>query len=143
MKKYFMLVLTSILFSCSSDDTNSNCNFLINVGVNASIDLNLPQFSQLQFPSSVVRLEGQGNAGIILVRVNNSTIRAWDGADPNHVFDTCSRLEINGISATCGCADANEYELISGQILGDNPQPCTLREYRVEAIGSNRFLITN
>ena len=143
MKKYVLLVLTGFLLSCSSDDTNNNCNFLINVGVNASIDLNLPQFSQLQFPSNVVRLEGQGNAGIIIVRVNNSTIRAWDGADPNRAPESCTRLEINGLTAISSCDNPNEYELISGQILGDNPQPCTLREYRVEAIGSNRFLITN
>jgi hypothetical protein len=143
MKKCLLLVLIGLLFSCSSDDRNNNCNFLINVGVNASIDLNLPQFSQLQFPSNAVRLEGQGNAGIIIVRVNNSSLRAWDGADPNHTISSCSRLEINGLSAVCGCTDANEYELISGQILGNNPQPCTLQEYRVEAVGNNRFLITN
>lgn len=143
MKKFALLSIFLLCLTCSRNTINPNCNFLLNVGVNVSIDLNLPQYNQLQFPPNAIRFEGQGNAGLIIVRVNQSTLRAWDGADPNHIPSTCSRLEINGLNATCGCSDANEYSLITGQLLGGEQLPCGLREYRVEATGSSTYLITN
>ena len=143
MKKYFLAIFSLILLGCSGDDNNNNCNLLIDVGVSFSINLNLPQFSPLQFTGSTVKIDGQGNGGLILVRVNSSSIRAWDGADPNHAFSSCSILDVEGLTATCGCEDANAYELFSGQITGNNPQPCTLKEYRVEAISSTQFLVSN
>jgi hypothetical protein len=143
MKNYLRLFLVLVLLNCSDTNNQENCNFLLNVGVNATINLNLPQFSQLQFIGNSVRLEGQGNGGIIIARTGSETLRAWDGADPNHSFSSCSLLSVNGLTATCGCEDANQYELLSGQIMGNNPQPCTLLGYRIEPIGNNQFLISN
>jgi hypothetical protein len=143
MKKYFSVLSAFLLLGCSNDNNLNNCNFLLNVGINATINLNLPQFSQLQFIGNSVRLEGQGNGGVIIARTGSATLRAWDGADPNHAFGSCSLLSVDGLIATCGCDDANQYELLSGQNLGDNPEPCTLLQYRIEAIGNNQYLITN
>ena len=143
MKKFLILSLSVVIFSCSSNDNLNNCNFLLNVNVNATVNLNLPQFSQLQFTGNSVRLEGQGNAGIIIARTGSETLRAWDGADPNHTFSNCSLLSVNSLTATCGCDDANQYELLSGQMLGQNPEPCTLLPYRVEFVGNNQYVITN
>lgn len=143
MKKYIVLFIMGFLLSCSSDDVNPNCNFLFDVNVNLTVDLNLPQYSQLQFPGNALRDESQGNIGIILVRANNSTLLAWDGADPSRAPESCSRLDITGLTAISSCPEAVEYELITGQPLGENTQPCTLIAYRVEAIGNNRFLVTN
>lgn len=143
MKRIALIFTFFLFFTCTRNTINPNCNFLLNVGVSLSIDLNLPQYNQLQFPGNAIRFEGQGNSGIIIVSVNSNTLRAWDGADPNHAFSSCSRLEINGLNATCGCSDANEYSLITGQILGGEQLPCGLREYRVESTGGNSYLITN
>ncbi len=143
MKKLLLLASFIILFGCNKNENNINCNFLLDVGVNKVVNLNLPEFNQLQFPVNAIRSEGQGNDGLILVRVNSSTLIAWDGADPNHTPSSCSGLTITGLTAVCGCDDGNEYELTSGQIIGDNPQPCTLKPYRVEAIGNNTYLVSN
>lgn len=143
MKKIYILLICTILLTCSGNDRPNNCNFLLDVGVNYNVNLNFPQFNQLLFPASAVRVEGQGNNGLIIVAVSSGVLRAWDGADPNHPPSSCSGLTLNGLTATCGCTDANEYELLSGQIVGENPQPCTLKEYRVEAVGNNQYLVSN
>ena len=142
MKKLLLILMLAVVFNCDKDD-NNNCNFLLDVGVNVSVNLNLPQFNQLQFPVNAVRLEGYGNEGIILVRINSSTLVAWDGADPNHSPSACSALAIDGLNGVCGCGDGNEYSLVSGQLVSDTNQPCTLKPYRVEEIGNNTYLISN
>ncbi|MFD1062912.1 hypothetical protein ACFQ1Q_06605 [Winogradskyella litorisediminis] len=143
MKNFIIILCAFLLIGCSRNDNLNNCNFLLDVGVNINVNLNLPQFSQLQNTGNSVRINGQGNAGIIVTRVNSSTIRAWDGADPNHPVSGCSTLTIDGVNAVCGCDDANVYNLLTGQSLGENQQPCTLRAYRVDAVGNNQFLVTN
>jgi len=114
---------------------------LLNVGVNASLNLNLPEYSQLMFTSNSVYVANQGNGGIIVTNVGNNNYRAWDAYDPNHVPSTCSFLQIDGANAVCGCDDQNEYSLFTGQAIGD-PLPCGLREYRVTLSGSD-IVISN
>lgn len=143
MKKIASVFLLLVLFGCSDDDNPNNCNFLLNVNVNATINLNLPQFSQLINIGNAVKLEGQGNGGIIIIRTGSNTLRAWDGADPNVPLSSCSILTINGLTGSSSCDPINEYNLITGQIIGDNPQPCTLLQYRVDFIGNNQYVITN
>ncbi len=132
-----------VIFGCSKNDPKYNCNFLLDVGVNLTVNLNLPQYNQLLFPVNAVRVEGFGNRGIILVRTNADSILAWDGADPSHTPSSCSSLTIVGLNAVCGCEDGNEYSLITGTPLNDNPQPCTLKPYRVEAIGNNTYYVSD
>jgi len=143
MKKLLLLLIFSVFFGCSKSRNVNNCNFLLDIGVNATVNLNLPQFNQLQFPVNAIRLEGFGNEGLILVRINSATLIAWDGADPNHSPSPCSALTIDGLNAVCECGDGNEYNLVTGQIVSDTPQPCTLKPYRVEDIGNNTYLISN
>ncbi|MDG5490414.1 hypothetical protein [Psychroserpens sp. SPM9] len=141
MKKLSFVLSLLVLMNCGSDDNINNCNFLLNVGVNASLNLNLPEYSQLMFTSNSVYVANQGNGGIIVTNVGNNNYRAWDAADPNHVPSACSLLQIDGANAVCGCADENEYSLFTGQAIGD-PLPCGLKEYRVTLSGSN-LVISN
>ncbi len=143
MKKILLILSCVVFFTCSKNDNNNNCNYLLKLGFSTSVNLNLPQFNQLQFPVNAVRLEGFGNEGIILVRINSSTLVAWDGADPNHTPSACSALTIDGLNGVCGCGDGNEYSLVSGQLVSDTNQPCTLKPYRVEEIGNNIYIISN
>ena len=142
MKKLILLVFCSIFLTCSKDEPN-RCNFLLDVGFTYTANLNLPQFNQLLFPVNAVRVEGIGNEGIILVRVNSTTLLAWDGADPNHPPSSCSALTIEGLNAVCGCGDGNEYSLATGTAINDNPQPCTLKPYLVENVGNETYIISN
>ncbi|WP_179353007.1 hypothetical protein [Winogradskyella vidalii] len=139
----FIILSSVMIFGCTNDDTIYNCNYLLDVGLNLTVNLNFPQYNQLNFIGNSVRVEGVGNEGIILVRANTSSILAWDGADPNHTPSACSAMDISGLNAVCGCEDGNEYSLITGVALNDNSQPCTLKPYRVELIGNNTYLVSN
>ena len=141
MKNFLTLLTFALLVSCSKSDDNNNCNFLQNLGVNASINLNLPQYSQLQFTSNSVYIPNQGNGGIIVTNVG-SGLRAWDAADPSRTASSCSIMTIDGANAKCGCGDENEYSLFIGQPLNE-ALPCGLKEYRVTPTGSNTYSITN
>lgn len=130
------------MLSCSKNEPNSNCNFLVNAGVDFTVNLNLPQFSSLQFPSNSVYVANQGNGGVF-VTSTASGLLAWDAADPNHSFSQCSIMDlVGGINAKCNCDDGNEYELITGQSL-NQVLPCTLKPYRVEQINANSYLVTD
>lgn len=142
MKNYFLGLTLLFLTACSKNSNINNCNYLLNVGVNASINLNLPEYSQLAFISNSVYIANQGNAGIIVINVGNDVLRAWDASDPNHTPSNCSLLQIEGANAICGCADQNEYSLFTGQSIG-SALPCGLKEYRVTPTGNNSFIITN
>ena len=142
MKKFVLFSIISLfLVSCSSsDDTNPNCKFLLNIGVNVSVNLNLPQYSQLQFISNSVLIPNEGNKGVIITNSGTGFL-AWDAADPNHSQSSCSVLNGTGLEGTCGCAEANTYSFITGQSLGVG-LPCTLKRYRVEQ-SANTLFVTN
>ncbi len=143
VKKLFLILSCIVILGCREKDPIYNCNYLLDVGVNLTVNLNLPQFNQLLFPVNAIRVDGYGNNGIILVRTNANSILAWDGSDPNHTASSCSKLTIVGLNAVCGCDDGNEYSLITGTAIGDNPQPCTLKPYRVESTVNNNYYISN
>ena len=142
MKKLLLLVLMVSMLGCDNDNQNNpNCNFLPDIGVNFTANLNLPQFSPLLLTGGVVRVEGQGVSGLILIN-NGTRIIAWDGADPNEIVSTCSTLVINGTEAVSQCADGTVYNLFSGQSVPFT-KPCTLKPYLVENIGNNSYFISN
>ena len=136
MRKLIFILSLLLLTTCSKNDDNNinNCNFLQNIGVNRNIDLNLPLYSQLQFTSEIVLIENEGNGGIYVINVG-SNFRAFDAADPNHIPSTCSFMSRNGTIVTCGCEEANSYNLFTG--FADGGQlPCGLQEYRVTVNGT-------
>lgn len=142
MKQFLVLIFSVLLIGCSDNDRINNCNLLLNIGVNLTINLNLPQFSPLQFISNSVFVPNQGNGGIIITNVGTG-LRAWDAADPNVSPSQCSVLQIDGSEAVSSCPQPNRYSLFTGQPLGASDLQCGLKEYRVSASGNNSFLITN
>lgn len=143
MKSTFVaVILFLILASCSNNSNeNENCKFLLDVGINVVVNLNLPQYSQLQFAGNSVYISNAGNGGI-LIASTGADFFAWDAADPNHAQSSCSVLVNSGLNATCGCEDKNEYSLINGLPLNNSDLRCSLRNYRVEQNG-NTLLISN
>lgn len=126
-----------MIWSCSDNTVNNqNCKFLINIGVNVTVNMSLPQYSQLQFISNSVYVANAGNAGIIVTNTGSGFL-AWDASDPNHPPSNCSTLAVSGLNATCGCDDKNTYSLITGQAIGDGNLQCSLKNYRVEQTGNN------
>ncbi|MBJ6369669.1 Rieske (2Fe-2S) protein [Snuella sedimenti] len=128
--------------SCSSNSIdNKNCKFLLDIGVNVAVNLNLPQYSQLQFTGNSAYVANAGNGGII-VAFTGADYLAWDAADPNHPQSECSVLVNSGLNATCGCDDKNTYSLVTGAPLNNGTLQCSLRNYRVTVSG-NTLLISN
>ncbi len=140
MKQFFLFISLILLTACSRNNNDENCRYLVNAAVNVTVNMNLPQYNELQFTSNSVYIANQGNKGVIVINVG-SGFRAWDAADPNHEQSTCSLLTITGANAVCGCVDANTYSLFTGGSIGKQ-LPCGLKEYRVNVSG-NSLLITN
>ena len=131
-----------ILSTCSGNsEQDQNCRFLLDIDVQETVNLSLPQFSQLLFPSNSVYIPNVGNGGIILVNTGTG-FAAYDAADPNRAPSTCSILQPNGVIAESSCEDKNRYDLINGIALEDGNLRCPLRRYRVEQNG-NTLLIFN
>ena len=103
-KRFFFRFLTSlylflVCFTCSNEDNyDRNCNFLLNVGIQVSLNLNLAQYNPLAFPNNPVYVPNEGNGGLF---VNNTGVGyvAFDAADPNEPFGPCSILMIDGLEA--------------------------------------------
>ena len=137
MKIIYSLICLILLSTCSrNSEEDENCKFLLDVSVRETINLSLPQYSQLQFSGNSVYIPNAGNAGII-VASTGFDFYAWDASDPNHVPSACSALEPSGLNATCGCSDKNEYNLVTGAPIGNSSLRCSLKFYRVEKNGNN------
>ncbi len=135
MRLFIAFFSLLILFNCSKDRENENCRFLLDINVNTTINLNLPEYNQLQFSGNSVYLPNHGNNGIIIVRIGANYF-AWDATDPNHAQNSCSRLVNSGLEATSICEDGNKFSLVNGQPLENSALECGLRNYRVEHNGN-------
>ena len=136
MKRVYLLYCTLFLLiiGCVKDVNDSRCNFLLNLDIYYEVNLNLPQYNELNFISNSVYIPNVGNGGLIVVNSGTGFL-AWDAADPNQTNLPCSILSINGLEATSGCAEQNTYSLITGQSIGI-ALTCSLKPYRVKTNGS-------
>ena len=139
MKKILiLLVVFPFIFGCDGGSINYKNPNIPNYPVNLQINMSLPQYSNLQFPSNHIVDYSQGARGIVVFNTGNS-YNAFDLACPNQDFNTCTTpMTINGIEANCGC-DTTTYSLFSGQGAG---QHYPMKPYRVEVSGGN-LIITN
>ena len=60
-----------LIFSCEKENFNNNNPYLPNYSFNVNINMNLPQFSNLQFPSNAVYINN-GSAGVRGIIVFNT-----------------------------------------------------------------------
>lgn len=140
MKKYIVLLLFATLLSgCSKDDIISRNPYLPDYGFSLDLDLSLPLYSPLNYPSNPIYVyqAGTGINGIIVMNTG-SGFSAWEASCPNQPLSECSTLEINGVNAVCPC-DGVEYSLFTG--LG--PQQYPLKPYRVEVLSPSVIRIYN
>tara|TARA_R110002020_G_scaffold109722_2_gene253797 strand:+ start:862 stop:1287 length:426 start_codon:yes stop_codon:yes gene_type:complete len=136
----FILCLFLGLTSCSTDDNGRNRNpYLPDIGFSISLNTNLPQYSNLQFPGNAIYVANAGSRGIFVVNTGTG-IRSWEASDPNHTPSSCSTMELNGIEVTCPCEDT-VYNLYTGLAKNDDQQ-YPLLEYRSTQTG-NEILVSN
>mgnify|MGYP001202899056 CR=1 FL=1 len=138
--RFCHLIILLLITSCTKNISDNRCNYLLDLDIYYEINLNLPQYSELNFISNSVYIPNVGNGGIIVVN-SGSGYLAWDAADPNRTNLPCSVLTISGLEATSNCAEQNTYSLITGQSLGV-ALTCSLKPYRVESNG-NILIITS
>jgi hypothetical protein len=144
MKRKMILIwsLTALLLTaCSSDDRNPNNPYLISPIVNLQLNLNLPEYNPLNFPGNSIIITSQGIRGIVIYNIDNSQYAAFELSDPNHVPNDCSRMDVEGIEATCLCEDGNRYNIVTGQHF-TQPDMYPMQRYRANREGSILF-ITN
>ena len=103
------------LLSCTTDNIKRN-PFLYEISFNHSINLNLPQYDNLNFAGGSMFVDYGGINGLLIFNLNGNDIFAWEASCSNHSLETCSKLEIEGLLANCGC-DGFKYSLATGQLL--------------------------
>ena len=114
MKKIFFIILITTLLSC--DDTTDNNPFLPNVNVNFTVDLNLPQNSDLLIGGSVI-YENRGVRGIV-INYNGLTYSATDLACPHIELQSCSTMTVDGSFIVCPCDD-EKFQIFDGASVND------------------------
>jgi len=138
-----LTLITVLLLTCvgcsKKNSIDPNCNFLANINVVVTLNLNLSQYNQLTFPNNPVYVPNEGNGGIIVNNTGAGYV-AFDAADPNHIYSDCSILSIDGLNGICGCEDANTYSLLMGTALENSALRCTLKPYFVESSGNTLFI---
>ncbi len=137
---YFFLFI--ILISCSKDSAiNNNNPFLPNYPVDLTINLNLPEYNNLQFVSNSVYINNgaAGIRGVFVFNAGSNNYVAFDAACPNQALSSCSTMTINGIKAVCACDDA-EYSFFTGQ-APDKQYP--MKQYRVQQVNATTLRVYN
>ena len=137
----FSIFLGLALCSCKKNDDNGRNNnpnipnAVFDTG--SLINTSLPQYNQMQFPGNYITLNNNyGIKGVVLYYAGNNNYSAFELSDPNHTVSSCSNLTVNGIVATCNCADENAYEIINGTRQQGTTGQYTMVRYVVEVNGS-------
>jgi nitrite reductase/ring-hydroxylating ferredoxin subunit len=129
-KSVWLSVLFLVFLSCSDNGPINTNPFIPNYTFTVDINMNLPLYSNLQYPSNAIYYAGKGVKGLIIFNTG-SGYNAFDAACPNQTPSTCSPMTIDGIDAVCSC-DNKTYSLFSGQ--GSLQYP--MKQYRVEVNGN-------
>ncbi|MDA9241804.1 hypothetical protein OAC93_00805 [Flavobacteriaceae bacterium] len=113
-----LLIFSLILItSCSKNEINKN-PYLQNISFEKTINLNLPQYDNLNYSGGSVYLSSGGIKGLILFNFSNQ-IFAWEASCPNQYPTSCSKMTINGVQSKCSCENY-EYSLATGQLLSNS-----------------------
>lgn len=131
MKNFVLLSVLGLFLSSCSNNSSVNTNpYIPNYTFAVDINMNLPSYSKLQYPSNAVYYAGSGVRGIIIFNTG-SGYNAFDAACPNQSVSACSTLTIDGINVVCPC-DNKSYSLFTGQ--GSLQYP--LKQYRIDVNGN-------
>ncbi len=139
IKKLALLCITICFFSCFEDTGNNDV--LPFVSVNESINLNLPQYIDLQVPGAWVYTAG-GINGIIVYNINNTQYKAYERSCPHLAPSSCSQMVVqDNIKMVCTCDDS-EFNILNGAPLTEGITNFA-REYLVTNVDGAVLRITN
>jgi len=140
MKKLFVLLITFLLFNCAGSQENND--LLPYISVNETINLDLPQYINLQVPGGWTYTSG-GLKGIIIYNINGTQFKAFERAAPHlPLSKTCSQMEVvNNLKMVCPCDDS-EFNILNGAPLTSGVDYFA-REYLVTNLNGSVLRITN
>ncbi|QYS89896.1 MULTISPECIES: hypothetical protein [Flavobacterium] len=131
MKKYFLIMILVLTLACDKNNTINNANpYLINNSFSIDINLALPSYNKLNYPGDplLIMIPGVGIQGVIVMKTGGTNdYVAWEASCPIQYPTSCSKLNIKGINAQCGC-DNSEFSLYTG----DGRKQYPLKRYNVE-----------
>lgn len=152
MKKIVLIIMSlSLIINQSCDDNpniNANC-FVPDVAVNATINMNLPQYFHLQNIGEHLLLQG-GNRGIYVVHNYDDGYYAVERTCVYQSDNTCSTIHMDSLNLQLRCGQYADtgfvkcceslYQL-DGRLV-NGPAVCNLKNYRV-SVQNNVLLIAN
>ena len=115
--KHVLILIVILICSCSKNEINRN-PYLQNISFEKTINLNLPQYDDLNYNGGAVHLNSGGIKGLILFNFSNQ-IFAWEASCPNQYPSSCSTMKIDGVQTVCNCDDY-KYSLATGQLLSSS-----------------------
>ena len=137
IKKIIVICLLQLSFlsvnNCSGNPIDRN-PYLVDIRFQREFNLSLPLYSNLNYIGGSLLIDDVGINGIILFNLNGSSFLAWEATCPNHLPESCSKLEIEGVLAVCNC-ESFQYSLATGQLLNPNEEltpPQSLLFYKVD-----------
>mgnify|MGYP001601571275 CR=1 FL=1 len=150
MKSYLLpaLFLISILSeSCKPDDSLSGDCFIPSVGVNVNINMNLPEYFNLQNLGEFKEING-GNRGIYLIHNYDDIFYAIERTCTYQSENDCSRILLDNEILQLKCGTMSDTAFIeccpstfsfnSARLGG--PALCNLKTYRVSRSGNSLYI---
>ena len=136
-----ILISFFLITSCSKSDSNSirNNSYVPNFAFDTGnlINTNFSQYDQLRFAGNYVILDSPyGVNGTVLFYAGGENYSAFELTDPNHILNTCSKLTVEGVIASCLCDDGNSYDILTGAGQENTAGPFSLKRYFVEVNGN-------
>lgn len=135
----FLAIITLVACSSSAPDNNNNLPY---IPVNETINLNSPQYINLQVPGGWAYAPG-GLRGLIIYNFNGTDFVAFDRACPHlSPSESCSQMIVeSSIKMICPCDDT-EFNIITGAPLTTGIN-FAAREYRATLISASTLTISN
>ena len=139
MKKFLFLVSTILILGCTSNGVENDCFPFITV--NQSVNLDLPQFIDLQVPGGWAYTSG-GLQGLIIYNINGVQFKAFDRLCPRQTISSCSQMIVDSnLGILCQCDDS-EFNILNGAPLTEGTS-CFANEYLAENLNGSLLRITN
>ena len=138
MKKIFFFTAIVLSLGCTNNAIDNNCFPFVTVY--ETIDLNLPQFIDLQVPGGWVYTSG-GLQGLIIYN-NGLQFKAFDRLCPGQNLSSCSQMTVgSNLRIICSC-DGSEFNILNGAPLTEGGT-CFANEYLVDNVNGSLLRITN
>ncbi len=139
MKKVLFLFATVLFLSCTDSGNENNCFPFISV--NQTINLELPQYIDLNVPGGWAYAPG-GLQGLIVYNINGVQFKAYDRLCPGENISSCSQMVVDAnLRILCQC-DNTEYNILNGAPLTEGGA-CFANEYLVENLNGSILRVTN